>query len=88
MVIHDIEFCAKYANRYTLFLDGSIVTEDVPRTFSSGNSFYTTAVNLMTRKLLPGTVTVEAVIAACSGVMNAASALTWEQALNWKLLLS
>ena len=39
MVSHDIEFCAKYADRCALFFDGNIVTESTPKTFFSGNSF-------------------------------------------------
>ena len=53
MVSHDIEFCAKYADRCALFFDGSIVTEAEPRTFFSGNSFYTTAANRIARDILP-----------------------------------
>ena len=67
MVSHDIEFCAKYAHRCAMFFDGSIVTEDEPRTFFSGNSFYTTASNRMARHLLPEAVTAEDVISACGG---------------------
>ena len=50
MVSHDIEFCAKYADRCALFFDGNIVTEAEPRTFFSGNSFYTTAANRIARE--------------------------------------
>ena len=67
MVSHDIEFCAKYADRCALFFDGSIVTEGAPRAFFSGNSFYTTSANRMARELLPEAVTAEDVIAACGG---------------------
>jgi energy-coupling factor transport system ATP-binding protein len=69
MVSHDIEFCAKYAHLCALFFDGSIVMEDEPRAFFSGNSFYTTAANRMARHLLPGAVTAEDVIAACDGIV-------------------
>ena len=71
MVSHDIEFCAKYADRCALFFDGSIVTEAEPRTFFSGNSFYTTAANRIARDILPEAVTPENVIAACGGVADA-----------------
>ena len=67
MVSHDIEFCARYAHRCALFFDGSIVTEATPRTFFSGNNFYTTSANRMARTLLPDCVTPEDVIAACGG---------------------
>ena len=67
MVSHDIEFCAKYADRCALFFDGNIVTEAEPRTFFPGNSFYTTAANRMARDVLPQAVTPEDVIAACGG---------------------
>ena len=69
MVSHDIEFCAKYADRCALFFDGNIVTEGTPRAFFSGNSFYTTAANRMARELLPRAVTPEDVIVACGGTM-------------------
>lgn len=65
MISHDIEFCASYASRCALFFDGSIVTEGEPRNFFSGNSFYTTAANRMSRHLLPNAVTAEDVIKAC-----------------------
>lgn len=67
MVSHDIEFCARYAHRCALFFDGGIVTEAAPRDFFSGNSFYTTSANRMSRSLLPRAVTPEDVIAACGG---------------------
>ena len=75
MVSHDIEFCAKYADRCALFFDGNIVTEAEPRTFFSGNSFYTTAANRIARELLPEAVTPEDVIAACGGTVEPGAAL-------------
>ena len=70
MVSHDIEFCAKYADRCALFFDGNIVTESTPKTFFSGNSFYTTAANRIARDVLPDAVTPEDVIAACGGAVE------------------
>ena len=67
MVSHDIEFCARYADRCALFFDGGIVTEGTPVEFFSGNSFYTTAANRMARHLLPEAVTAEDIIYACGG---------------------
>ena len=70
MVSHDIEFCAKYADRCALFFDGNIVTEAEPRTFFSGNSFYTTAANRIARDVLSDAVTPEDVIVACGGTVE------------------
>lgn len=67
MISHDIEFCAKYADKCALFFDGNIVTEGSPKEFFSGNSFYTTSANRMSRHLIPGAITVEDVIKACGG---------------------
>ena len=67
MVSHDVEFCARYAHRCALFFDGSIVTEDAPRAFFSGNSFYTTSADRMARELCPGAVTPEDVMAVIGG---------------------
>lgn len=67
MVSHDIEFCARYAHRCALFFDGNIITDAPPRSFFSGNSFYTTSANRISRDIVPGAVTVENVIYACGG---------------------
>ena len=69
MVSHDVEFCAKYADRCALFFDGGIVTVDAPQPFFAGKSFYTTAANRMARHLLPGAVTPEDIISACGGTV-------------------
>lgn len=69
MVSHDVEFCARYTHRCALFFDGGIVAQGPPRTFFSGNSFYTTSANRMARELLPEAVTAEDVIAACGGTL-------------------
>jgi energy-coupling factor transport system ATP-binding protein len=67
MVSHDIEFCAEYADRCALFFDGQLVTENTPRAFFSGNSFYTSAANRMARHVLPEAVTADDIIAALGG---------------------
>ncbi len=67
MVSHDVEFCARYANRCALFFDGAVVTEATSRAFFSGNSFYTTAANRIARPLAPQAVTAEDVMAICGG---------------------
>ena len=73
MVSHDVEFCARYAHRCALFFDGSIVAEASPRQFFSGNNFYTTSANRMSRELMPGLVTAEDLIFACGGEIPPAS---------------
>ena len=75
MVSHDVEFCARYAHTCALFFDGNIVTQASPRTFFSGNSFYTTSVNRMARATVPKAVTVEDLIAVCGGVLPPAPVL-------------
>jgi len=67
MVSHDIEFCAKYADRCAMFFDGRIVGEDDSRAFFSGKNFYTTAANRMARHILPGAVLAEDIISAFGG---------------------
>lgn len=78
MVSHDIEFCAQYAHRCALFFDGGIVTADTPRSFFSGNSFYTTSANRMSRGIVDGAVTVEDVVCACGGIVPPAPKLPEE----------
>lgn len=67
LVSHDIEFCAEYADRCALFFDGGIVTENTPRTFFCGNSFYTTSANRMARDVLSEAVTARDIILALGG---------------------
>jgi energy-coupling factor transport system ATP-binding protein len=59
MVSHDVEFCAKYADRCALFFGGGIVSEGTPRAFFTGNSFYTTAANRMARGVFEEVITAE-----------------------------
>ena len=67
LVSHDIEFCAVSADRCALFFDGSIVTENTPRAFFSGNNFYTTSANRMARHVLPEAITADDIILALGG---------------------
>ena len=75
MVSHDVEFCAEHAHRCALFFDGNIVNEGTPRAFFSGNSFYTTAANRMSRGMIDGAVTAEDIIAVCGGAPQLAEKL-------------
>jgi energy-coupling factor transport system ATP-binding protein len=70
MVSHDIEFCCRYGDTCAMFFDGSIITVNSPREFFSGNSFYTTAANRMSRHLFPRAVTAKDVIESCRDSLN------------------
>ena len=65
MVSHDVEFCAKYADRVSMFFDGQILTTDIPRRFFGNNSFYTTAAGRMSRHVFSMAVTAEDVVNLC-----------------------
>ena len=67
MASHDVEFCAEHADRCALFFDGGIVTENNPREFFSGNSFYTTGANRMARGVIPDAITAGDIIYALTG---------------------
>lgn len=62
LVSHDIEFCARYADRCALLFRGEIVSESAPREFFSGNFFYTTAASKISRGIFDGAVLTEEVI--------------------------
>ena len=80
MASHDVEFCAEYADRCALFFDGSIVTENTPRAFFCGNSFYTTSANRMARDVLPEAVTANDIILALGGTTPPAPKILDEEA--------
>ncbi|MDO5402480.1 MAG: ATP-binding cassette domain-containing protein [Eubacteriales bacterium] len=67
IVSHDVEFCAEAADRCALFFDGDIVSENEPHKFFSGNGFYTTAANRMSRGIVENIITADELVAACSG---------------------
>ena len=81
MVSHDVEFCACHAHRCAMFFDGSVVNDATPRAFFSGNSFYTTSANRMSRSLISGAVTAEDLIVACGGSVPAEPALPEDEPL-------
>ncbi len=66
-VSHDVEFCARRADRCALFFDGSIVSEGTPREFFLDNNFYTTSAARIARGIIPGAVVAEDVIQAIGG---------------------
>lgn len=61
MVSHDVEFCAEYADKCAMFFDGDIVSIGNPKTFFSGNNFYTTTANKIIRQWKPDGITCEEV---------------------------
>lgn len=65
MVSHDIEFCASHGDSCSMFFDGDIVTTDTPNRFFSGNSFYTTSANRLSRHVFLNAVNDEDVIQLC-----------------------
>ncbi|MCL1982051.1 MAG: ATP-binding cassette domain-containing protein, partial [Clostridiales bacterium] len=69
IVSHDVEFCAEHSDRCALFFDGSVVSTGSTREFFSGNSFYTTAANRMSREVLPAAITVRDVVTSLGGHM-------------------
>ncbi len=62
IVSHDVEFCARYADRCALLFRGETVTEGTPHEFFSGNFFYTTAAAKLSRGSLSGAILCEEVI--------------------------
>ncbi|MER2000861.1 MAG: ABC transporter ATP-binding protein, partial [Lysinibacillus sp.] len=61
----DIEFSAQYCSHCALFFDGSLVSQGTPRSFYSGNSFYTTAAHRIARPFSKEAITCEDVVTLC-----------------------
>ena len=65
IVTHDVEFAARCADRCALLFNGELTSCDETRAFFSGNYFYTTAANRMTRGFFDDAVTVGDVVRLC-----------------------
>ena len=65
IVTHDVEFAARLADRCALLFNGEITSCDRAKAFFSGNYFYTTAANRMTRGYYDGVVTAEDAVRMC-----------------------
>ncbi|MGN0635773.1 MAG: ABC transporter ATP-binding protein [Acutalibacteraceae bacterium] len=65
MVSHDVEFCAKYANRCAMLFDGALAACAPTVQFFANNTFYTTAANRIARHVFPDAITDEDVISLC-----------------------
>lgn len=63
IVTHDIEFAAENSDRCLMFFDGDISSEESPRAFFCGNTFYTTCANKMSRGILKDILKVEDMVA-------------------------
>jgi energy-coupling factor transport system ATP-binding protein len=59
MVSHDVEFCASYGEKASMFFDGEIISTSDAKEFFAGNSFYTTAANKLLRNWNEEIVTCE-----------------------------
>lgn len=59
MVSHDIEFCAMYGDRCSMFFDGEITASGGGKAFFSGNNFYTTTANKILKKWKADLITCE-----------------------------
>ncbi len=66
LVSHDVEFCARHGDSCSMFFDGDIVSTETPNRFFSGNSFYTTAANRMSRHIFINAINNEDVIELCN----------------------
>ena len=64
-VTHDIEFAAANADRCAFIFDGQIISCDTPNAFFSGNTFYTTAANRISRGIYENAVLCEEVASLC-----------------------
>lgn len=65
MVTHDIEFCAEYSDKVAMLFDGTVISQGTPGDIFSGNSFYTTASNRMSKHLFENAITCKDVIYLC-----------------------
>lgn len=57
IVSHDVEFAGEISDRCAMFFDGEIICEDSACGFFSGNNYYTTAANRITRGFYDNAVT-------------------------------
>lgn len=65
IVTHDIEFSASISDRCAMFFNGEIISVGDMTEFYSGNSFYTTVANRMSRHMYDNAITCEDVIKLC-----------------------
>lgn len=66
IVTHDVEFASLCGDRCGLFFRGSIVSEGTASDFFSGNNFYTTAINRMTKRYFDNAITLQDAVELCN----------------------
>ncbi len=66
VVTHDVEFACSVSDRCGLLFDGQIISENSPREFFSGNSFFTTDANKLSRGFYDNAVTLDDLVNLCS----------------------
>jgi uncharacterized membrane protein len=59
LVSHDVEFCARFAQRCGLFFDGHVVSMEESKDFFRQNVFYTTAIRRICKDEIPEAVVFE-----------------------------
>lgn len=79
MASHDIEFCCRHADRCAMVFDGKVISCGAPRRFFSGNSFYTTAANRMSRHIFENAVNVEDLIRLVKNNLGEGSKVTLKE---------
>ncbi|MGD9604875.1 MAG: ABC transporter ATP-binding protein [Bacilli bacterium] len=62
IVSHDIEFAARISNHSAMLFDGEIIAYGNPHQFFSGNNFYTTVANRLSRHMYEQLITEEEVV--------------------------
>ncbi|MGD9886635.1 MAG: ABC transporter ATP-binding protein [Bacilli bacterium] len=67
---HDIEFAALVSNKNAMLFDGEIIAQGNPHQFFSGNTFYTTSSNRLSRHMYDHLITEEEVV--CLAKQNGA----------------
>ncbi len=67
LISHDIEFCARYADRCAMLFDGRITSVKDSHGFFNENRFYTTSANRMSRGIIDGAVTKEELLWCIKG---------------------
>ena len=71
-VTHDPDFACSAADKCGLLFDGAVISENKPRSFFGGNSYYTTYANKLSRGFFDNAVTFDEVSELCrlNGVKN------------------